>query len=171
MAQQHTAIVGRRTDALLAHLSDWIDEGNVGRHPEAAAWGRVAKIGEEFGEVIEAFIGATGQNPRKGYTHTTDDVRKELLDVAVTALAAYEHLTGNVGRAMPAFRAHVIAVFERATVLAHTFTCGARIMCVAAIARASSPVIHDWPPVAMASQSACSFGLMRSKSVVSNRAR
>ena len=43
------------------------------------------KVAEEFGEAVEAYIGATGQNPRKGVCRTVDDIRKELYDVIVTA--------------------------------------------------------------------------------------
>lgn len=89
----------------LAKVSVWIDDAapNAARDAEARTWGRIAKVAEECGEVIAAYIGATGQNPRKGYTHTQVDVATELLDVALTALAAYEHVTGNraaVGRAL-----------------------------------------------------------------------
>lgn len=81
----------------LAALSNWIDTSpsNAGRDSEAVTWGRISKVSEECGEVIAAFIGATGQNPRKGVTHDIYDVIEELLDVAVTALGAVEHLTGN----------------------------------------------------------------------------
>lgn len=48
----------------VAALSSWIDRGNAGRHPEAATWARLSKITEEAGEVVAAYIGATGQNPR-----------------------------------------------------------------------------------------------------------
>lgn len=44
------------------------------------------KVQEEAGELAAALIGATGQNPRKGVTHTLDDVAYEAIDVAVTAL-------------------------------------------------------------------------------------
>jgi NTP pyrophosphatase (non-canonical NTP hydrolase) len=82
-----------RTASLdLYRLSAWIDAGNLHRDPEAATWGRLAKVSEECGEVIAAYIGATGQNPRKGHTHTLDHVEDELLDVAVTALCAVAHL-------------------------------------------------------------------------------
>lgn len=54
---------------------------------------RMLKLSEEVGEVAEAVIGATGQNPRKGVTHTWDDVRSELCDVAITALVALRTLT------------------------------------------------------------------------------
>tara|TARA_R110002051_G_scaffold314950_5_gene392672 strand:- start:5173 stop:5511 length:339 start_codon:yes stop_codon:yes gene_type:complete len=101
-------------DALVA-LSQWIDSNNAHRDPEAVAWGRLAKISEENGEVIEAFIGATGQNPRKGLTHTMHDVLAELLDVAVTALGAYEHLDGHRGRSLATLDAKIIAVQQRAS--------------------------------------------------------
>lgn len=83
--------------AALRELSLWIDQGNAHRDGEAVMWGRVSKVGEEFGEVIEAVIGVTGQNPRKGTTHEWRDVEQELLDVAVTALGAIEHLRGHQG--------------------------------------------------------------------------
>ncbi len=51
------------------------------------------KLSEEVGEVSEAVIGATGQNPRKGITHTWDDVEAELCDVVITALVALGTLT------------------------------------------------------------------------------
>jgi hypothetical protein len=36
------------------------------------------KIGEEVGETNQAVIGVLGQNPRKGVTHTWEDVHAEL---------------------------------------------------------------------------------------------
>ena len=84
----------------ISTLSRWIDEGNAARPTEAQTWARLAKITEEAGEVVAAYIGATGQNPRKGVTHTMEDVEEELLDVAITALAALEHVRGHDGRSM-----------------------------------------------------------------------
>lgn len=49
---------------------------------------RIMKIGEEFGEVIAAFIGVRGLNKRKGFTHTAKDVADELCDVVITAKVA-----------------------------------------------------------------------------------
>ncbi|MFI8945608.1 MazG-like family protein [Streptomyces sp. NPDC053750] len=54
---------------------------------------RMLKLSEEVGEVAEAVIGATGQNPRKGVTHTWDDVEAELCDVVITAMVALRTLT------------------------------------------------------------------------------
>jgi NTP pyrophosphatase (non-canonical NTP hydrolase) len=84
----------------LTALSEWIDAGNAHRDEEAVLWGRVAKLTEECGEAMAALIGFTGQNPRKGFTHSRDDVTEELLDVAVTALGAIEHVRGHDGRAL-----------------------------------------------------------------------
>ena len=103
-------------EALVA-LSEWIDAGNAHRDPEAVTWGRLAKITEEAGEVIAAYIGATGQNPRKGVTHDTADVVAELLDVAVTALGAVEHLRGHDGAALDLLAAKIVTVAERAGVV------------------------------------------------------
>lgn len=106
----------QKLQSRITALSLWIDhaEPNARRDDEAATWGRLAKIGEEFGEVIAAFIGYTGQNPRKGVTHTRLDVLKELLDVAVTALAAAEHVGGHEGLTLPALADHVRGLSVRA---------------------------------------------------------
>jgi hypothetical protein len=102
------------TGRLLAVLSQWVDDGNAHRDPEAITWGRVAKVSEECGEVIEAFIGATGQNPRKGVTCDAASVVKELLDVAVTALAAVEHFQGNDGSSVRMLDEHTAWLIDRA---------------------------------------------------------
>ncbi len=49
---------------------------------------RILKVTEEAGEVASAWIGTVGQNPRKGVTHTREDVAGELADVVLTALVA-----------------------------------------------------------------------------------
>ncbi|MEV5431014.1 MazG-like family protein [Streptomyces sp. NPDC052701] len=71
---------------------------------------RMLKLSEEVGEVSEAVIGATGQNPRKGVTHTWDDVRSELCDVVITALVALRTLTPD---ARGVFARHLAGVAER----------------------------------------------------------
>ncbi|MDR8412713.1 MazG-like family protein [Nonomuraea sp. 3-1Str] len=83
-----------RTNALIRAVSTWIDQSpdNLDRDPEALLWGRVAKVAEEAGEAINALVGVTGQNPRKGRSATRQDVEYELLDVAMTALTALAHL-------------------------------------------------------------------------------
>ncbi|MGQ5637148.1 MULTISPECIES: MazG-like family protein [unclassified Streptomyces] len=71
---------------------------------------RVLKLSEETGEVAEAIIGATGQNPRKGVTHTWEDVQAELCDVVITALIALRTLTPE---AREVFEGHLKRVRER----------------------------------------------------------
>ncbi|MFF1406199.1 MazG-like family protein [Streptomyces sp. NPDC058294] len=71
---------------------------------------RILKLSEEVGEVAEAVIGATGQNPRKGVTHTWEDVQAELCDVAITALVALRTLTPD---ARQVFEHHLEKVGSR----------------------------------------------------------
>ncbi|MFF3345547.1 MazG-like family protein [Streptomyces sp. NPDC002779] len=71
---------------------------------------RMLKLSEEVGEVAEAVIGATGQNPRKGVTHTWDDVQAELCDVVITALIALRTLTPDTREV---FAGHLARVRER----------------------------------------------------------
>lgn len=87
------------SDTLVA-LSKWLDAHNADKPEALQMWERCGKVGEEAGEVVAALIGYMGQNPRKGVTHTKGDIIGELLDTAVTALGAVEHLTGNQGQAM-----------------------------------------------------------------------
>lgn len=117
---QETPVTDTQPDSLsaaaLVAISEWVDRGNAHRDPEAQTWGRLAKITEEAGEVIAAYIGATGQNPRKGVINTMDDVVDELLDVALTALAAIEHVTGHGGSALPMLDKKILATALRAGV-------------------------------------------------------
>ncbi|MBW8486441.1 MazG-like family protein [Actinomadura parmotrematis] len=55
----------------------------------------VLKIAEEVGEAVQAYIGVTGQNPRKGVHGTRDDVLRELADVVVTAGIAMIGVAGG----------------------------------------------------------------------------
>ncbi|WP_406460417.1 MazG-like family protein [Streptomyces sp. NBC_01622] len=71
---------------------------------------RILKLSEEVGEVSEAVIGVTGQNPRKGVTHTWDDVQAELCDVVITALIALRTLTPDT---QEVFTRHLARVTER----------------------------------------------------------
>jgi hypothetical protein len=56
---------------------------------------RLLKVSEEAGEAARAYIGATGQNPRKGTTHTRTDVANELCDVIISAAVALHSFTHN----------------------------------------------------------------------------
>ncbi|MFD3733384.1 MazG-like family protein [Streptomyces sp. NPDC058632] len=90
-------------------LHAWLDAHRAADGREALLL-RVLKLSEEVGEVAEAVIGATGQNPRKGVTHSWDDVGSELCDVALTALVALRSLTPDAGEV---FTRHVARVAAR----------------------------------------------------------
>lgn len=98
----------------LVQISQWLDDSQAHLHPDVVRWVRMAKVAEEAGEVIEALIGYTGTNPRKGVCRTEDDIRRELLDVVLTGLAAYEHLNGNDGSSLEALRLFIAHIHARA---------------------------------------------------------
>ena len=68
----------------------WLDAANGTGQAELTC--RILKLTEEAGEVAGAWIGLVGQNPRKGVTHTREEVAAELADVVITALVAIESL-------------------------------------------------------------------------------
>ncbi|MFF3610833.1 MazG-like family protein [Streptomyces sp. NPDC002580] len=90
-------------------LHAWLDAERA-LHGREGLLLRVLKLSEEVGEVAEAVIGATGQNPRKGVSHTWDDVRSELCDVVITAMVALRTLAPD---AREVFAAHLASVAER----------------------------------------------------------
>lgn len=80
----------------IREIDAWLDEAvaeRYGRQPLAQDWARISKVAEELGEVVDAFIGCTGQNPRKGEYGDMSDVLEELADVAFTAILAMQHFT------------------------------------------------------------------------------
>ncbi|MEU5429967.1 hypothetical protein AB0H73_30840 [Streptomyces olivoreticuli] len=62
----------------------------AGEHETAM---RLLKVSEEAGEAAAAYIGMTGQNPRKGTTHTPADLADELCDVIIAAAVALHAFT------------------------------------------------------------------------------
>jgi NTP pyrophosphatase (non-canonical NTP hydrolase) len=82
---EDTAGSGTVWDAVV-QARRWLDDEN-GRSDQELTM-RILKIVEEAGEAAAAWVGVTGQNPRKGVTHTRQDVADELGDVAFTALVA-----------------------------------------------------------------------------------
>lgn len=80
--------------AEIEKITVWLDEMNAGIVGDDAM--RILKLTEEAGEAAAAFIGVTGQNPRKGVTHTLDDLLGELADVAITAMCAIQHFTKDI---------------------------------------------------------------------------
>ena len=77
----------------IRNLVAWLDEANGRTDDEITL--RILKLAEEVGEVAQAWIGVTGQNPRKGVTHTHPQVQDELCDVIVTAAVALASLIDN----------------------------------------------------------------------------
>lgn len=102
--------------ARVAEISAWVDDYNLnqGRDREALAWHRVSKVAEESGEALAQWLLYTGQNPRKGQQGSAADVIEELLDVAVAALGAVEHLMGNHGVCMEMLVEKINKVYTRA---------------------------------------------------------
>lgn len=87
-----------RTWEQIGRLRKWLDDEAAQSSAADVRLLRVLKIGEEYGEVAEALHGALGANPRKGASHTWDDVQKELIDVAVTTLVALHTLTPDASK-------------------------------------------------------------------------
>jgi hypothetical protein len=90
----------------IATLVAWLDAANPRTDHEIAC--RVMKLAEETGEAVAAYIGMTGQNPRKGTCATLADLAAELCDVIVTAMVALATLTGTTTA-----EAHLAAHFSR----------------------------------------------------------
>ncbi|MFJ8307891.1 MULTISPECIES: MazG-like family protein [unclassified Streptomyces] len=93
----------------VAALHAWLTERSP-VPPEQQTLLRMLKLSEEVGEVAEAVIGATGQNPRKGVSHSWQDVQSELCDVIVTAMVALTTLTPDAARV---FDTHLKGVAAR----------------------------------------------------------
>lgn len=74
----------------IAGLARFLDSHNG--HDTSEMSMQMLKLAEEYGEAVSAWIGYTGQNPRKGVTHSLDDVLDELADVAITALVGIARL-------------------------------------------------------------------------------
>src|ERR1700722_19020787 len=87
----------------------WLDDSST-LAPETEKLLRIMKLTEETGEVTQAVTGAMGQNPRKGVTHTWDDVQAELCDVIFTAMVALTTLTPD---ARETFKTHLVRVAAR----------------------------------------------------------
>ena len=93
----------------IGEIVDWLDTSST-LPPETERLLRIMKITEEAGEVSQAVTGTIGQNPRKGITHTWDDVTAELCDVILTAMVALTTLTPDAPKV---FGEHLVRVTER----------------------------------------------------------
>lgn len=76
-------------------LVDWLDAQNGRTEQEITL--RILKLTEEVGEAAQAWIGVTGQNPRKGVTHTVADVADELCDAMVAASVVLASIVEDPG--------------------------------------------------------------------------
>jgi NTP pyrophosphatase (non-canonical NTP hydrolase) len=97
---------------------EWLDRqvGYRYRFADLAQdWARVAKIGEELGEAIDALIGYTGQNPRKGEYGSVDDLLNELADVAFTGILAIQHFTKSYSHTAEILNARIERIHSRVT--------------------------------------------------------
>ena len=95
--------------ATIDRLVGWLDASSS-LPPDTEKLLRILKLTEEVGEVSQAVIGAMGQNPRKGVTHTWDDVQAELCDVILTAMVTLTTLTPD---ARQVFGTHLARVAAR----------------------------------------------------------
>jgi NTP pyrophosphatase (non-canonical NTP hydrolase) len=92
----------------IEEIVEWLDDGST-LGPEIKKLIRIMKLTEEAGEVTQAVIG-TRQNPRKGVTHTWEDVQAELCDVIVTAMVALTTITPDTRET---FNGHLARVASR----------------------------------------------------------
>jgi len=94
---------------IIGQIVGWLDDSST-LPLETEKLLRIMKLTEEVGEVTQAVTGTLGQNPRKGFTHTWDDVQAELCDVIFTAMVA---LTTVSPDARETFNRHLARVADR----------------------------------------------------------
>lgn len=94
---------------MIGQQKAWLD-GHPDTDPALAVPLRVLKVAEEAGEAAAALIGATGQNPRKGHSHTEADVAAELCDVITAAAVALATVVPDPERVL---REHIGKVYLR----------------------------------------------------------
>jgi NTP pyrophosphatase (non-canonical NTP hydrolase) len=101
--------IGEDTWATIQRLKDWLDEKDNAT-PDKARLLRLLKIQEEVGEVAQAAMGADDANPRKGRSHTWEDVQHELCDVILSSMVALATLTPDAAKV---FQERLDTVAER----------------------------------------------------------
>lgn len=87
-------------------LVGWLDQAST-LPPDMERLLRVMKLSEEVGETTQALSGVLGHNPRKGVTHTWQDVESELCDVILTAMVALTTLNPDARKAFAERLDHV----------------------------------------------------------------
>lgn len=103
---RYTLPVNELVRSAVARSQLWLNE-NQGTD-DLALTIRILKLTEEAGEAAEAWIGTLAANPRKGQTHTRDQVAAELADVAITALVAIRSLGMDPDEVMAACATKVL---------------------------------------------------------------
>jgi len=101
---------------LNALLSDYLDSFLYERgycNRRYLMYARTAKLAEEVGEVMQAVIGWTGDNPRKGISHTDADIVNELCDVILTAMCALHSAVGDERAEAELINTHIAIVYGR----------------------------------------------------------
>jgi phosphoribosyl-ATP pyrophosphohydrolase len=97
-------------------IDAWLDREvsqEYRNQPLAQDWARITKIAEELGETVQAFIGYTGQNPRKGVTNGREEVLNELADVVFTATLALQHFVKDPQEVRDILRRKLAAIEKR----------------------------------------------------------
>lgn len=89
-------LIENHLGALIARMSNHIDNHNGAKSSGHLLRIRTGKLAEALGEVEELLVELEDSNPRKQHLRRPDDdivadLRRELLDVAVTALGAIAH--------------------------------------------------------------------------------
>ena len=87
----------------ISNVDFWLDQEVAKEYrdqPLAQDWARTSKVLEEAGEAVQALIGYTGQNPRKGFTHSREQFLSELADVAITAIMGIQHFLKDADATM-----------------------------------------------------------------------
>ncbi len=100
----------------LTAIDRWLDAEVAQMYqdqPLAQDWARISKVAEELGEAIQAFIGYTGQNPRKGTSGSLGNVLEELADTAISAILAMIHLQGDSFTVMEMLDQKVSKIHDR----------------------------------------------------------
>lgn len=97
-------------------IDAWLDEGVAKLYrsqPLAQDWARLSKVAEELGEAVQAFIGVTGQNPRKGVCNSMDEVLDEMADVVFTGILCMQHFTKDPQKVRDILRAKLAKTATR----------------------------------------------------------
>jgi hypothetical protein len=100
----------------VAQIDAWLDfecNDDYITQPLAQDWARICKVIEELGESVQALIGYTGQNPRKGVTNTQVDMLGELADTTIAAILAMQHFTKSSNETRLILRTKMDRIYRR----------------------------------------------------------